>query len=141
MAIYKNREVQVIGPNPQLTTPETVSIRYAVAGTTEIVPFGAVRYTEQEKKDLIKQYPARFNDVETITDEDIKAVRLGVAPSFDTSAKEAAESKVQHQKQNEYTQKQNEKLEEEAKKDLDKKLNANEPVNTSKSIFSPSVKK
>lgn len=84
MAIYKNREVQVTGPAPVLTSPETVSVRYVATGTSETVPFGQVYFTEAEKKDLIKQYPSKFDNALTVTDEDVKNVRAGIAPTYDT---------------------------------------------------------
>lgn len=87
MAIYRNREVSVT-PNPVLTTPETITVRY-LNDTTEIVPFSMVRYTDAEKKDLIKKYPSKFELVDTVTDADLKAVRAGLPPSYDVSIEPA----------------------------------------------------
>lgn len=127
MAIYKNREVTVVAPSPTLTTPETISVRHT-NGVHESVPFGQVRYTEAEKKDLIKQYPSKFDNVPTVTDEDVKNVRTGIAPTFDESAKEAAETQVKRERQQKAASEQNQKLKDQASKDLDKKVNA--PTNT-----------
>lgn len=123
MAIYKNREVSIIGPNVQASTPTTITIRY-VDGTHENVSLGLVKFTEDEKKWLLKNYPSRYDDVPTIKDDDVKAVRIGVAPSFDQSAKDAAETEAQRQKQLQLAAEQNKKLQDEASKNVDKKVNA-----------------
>lgn len=123
MAIYKNREVAVIGPNPQAATPETVNIRY-MDGTHENVSKGQVKYTEDEKKALQKQHPSKFDNVETIKDEDLKAIRVGVAPTYDESAKQSAETQAQRERQIKLSQEQNEKLKAEANKKLDQRVNA-----------------
>lgn len=123
MAIYKNREVTVIGPNPQASEPTSINIRY-VDGTHENVSLGLVKFTEDEKKALLKRYPSRFDNIETIKDDDIKAVRIGVAPSFDQSAKQAAETEALRQKQLQAAAEQNKKLQDEAAKKVDQKVNA-----------------
>jgi hypothetical protein len=115
MAIYKNREVSVIGPNTMANTPETINIRYK-DGTHENVSVGQVRFTEDEKKDLVKNYPSKYQDVSTATQEDIDAVRNGVTPPSDPSYKVLAETQVRHQKQQEETNKHMEQ----AKKEADK---------------------
>ena len=127
MAIYKNREVSVIGPNSQINTPTSINIRY-LDGSHENVSLSLVKFTEDEKKSLQKSYPSQFDDVDTVKDEDLKAVRIGVAPSFDTSAKEAAEVSVQHEAQLKAHKEQTDKLKVEAKKDFDTKVNSPTPV-------------
>lgn len=117
MAIYKNREVTVVGPNPQASEPTSINIRY-VDGTHENVALSQVKFTEDEKKTLLKNYPSRYDNVDTIKDDDLKAVRIGVAPSFDTHAKAAAEAEVRRQKQVQAAADQNKKLLDEANKKL-----------------------
>lgn len=118
MAIYNNREVTVIGPNIQASTPQTIGVEYK-DGTHENVSIGAVRFTEDEKKSLIKSNPGKYDNVSVIKDEDLKAVRLGIAPTFDQANQDAAYTQAKRQKQLEEHQKQSEKL----KADQEKKLN------------------
>lgn len=119
MAIYKNREVTVVGPNSMANSPETINVRYK-DGSAENVSVGLVRFTEDEKKQLQKLYPSKFEDVQTTDDKDLEAVRVGVTPPSDPSYKEMAERQVQNQKQNELTQKNMEA----AKTEADKKFQA-----------------
>jgi len=72
MALYKNREVGVIGPNTMANSPSTINVRYK-DGTHENVPVAGVGFTEDEKKALIKQYPSKFDDVQTISDSALEA--------------------------------------------------------------------
>lgn len=123
MAIYNNREVLVVGPNPQANSPESITVRY-MDGNHENVRLANVKFTEDEKKALQKQYPSKYDNVETIKDEDVKAVRVGVAPTFDESAKRSAEVQAQHEKQQQLSKEQNEKLKAEANKKLDQRINA-----------------
>lgn len=117
MAIYKNREVYIVGPNSMANSPETINVRYK-DGSAENVSVGLVRFTEDEKKQLQKLYPSKFEDVQTTDDKDLEAVRVGVTPPSDPSYKEMAERQVQNQKQNELTQKNMEA----AKSEADKKF-------------------
>lgn len=117
MAIYKNREVTVVGPNNTASSPETVNVTYK-DGTHENVSVSLVRFTEDEKRDLIKRYPSRYNDVSTVSQEDLDAVRVGVTPPSDPSFKEMAQRRVQEQKQKELTDKNVEV----AKKEADKQF-------------------
>lgn len=119
MAIYKNREVTVVGPNSMANSPETINVRYK-DGSAENVSVGLVRFTGDEKKQLQKLYPSKFEDVQTVDDKDLEAVRVGVTPPSDPSYKEMAERQVQNQKQNELNQKNME----DAKKEADKKFQA-----------------
>ncbi len=122
MAIYNNREVTVIGPNSMANTPETINVQHK-DGTNENVSIGRVRFTEDEKKALLKAHPSKFDNVETVKDEDLKAVRLGVAPSYDPSIKEAAETEALRKKQVEEGEKQREALRKDAEAKVEKDLN------------------
>jgi len=121
MAIYKNREVLVGQLTSSSTPTELITITYK-DGETENVPLGGVRFTADEKKSLQKTYPSKFDDLEVITDDDIKAVRLGVPPSFDKSSAEAAEAKALNQRAVEHNAKIQEDLKNQADKNLDKKI-------------------
>lgn len=118
MAIYKNREVTVVGPNAMANTPETINVRYK-DGTHENVAVGNVKFTEDEKKQLTKKHPSKFDDVKTVSDGDLEAVRVGVTPPSDPSYKAMAEIQVQNQKQKELTDKNMEAAKSEAKKKFD----------------------
>ena len=122
MAIYNNREVSFLAPVRASHQVEHITIVYN-DGTHENVPAGRVKFTESEKKQLVKDYPSQFEDIQTIPDDDIKAVRLGVAPSSDPSYRQQAEAQVLHQKQIEENQKQVDAAKAEAKKSIDKKVN------------------
>jgi hypothetical protein len=115
MAIYKNREVYVVGPNTMANSPETINVRYK-DGTHENVSVGLVRFTADEKKQLQKLYPSKFDDVTVTDDKDLEAVRVGVTPPSDPSFKEMAERQVQNQKQKELTDKNMESAKAEAQK-------------------------
>lgn len=123
MAIYKNREVGVIGPNAQATSVETINIRHK-DGTHENVRLGEVKFTEDEKKSLQKKHPSKYDDVQTTDDKDLEAVRVGVAPPSDPVVKEQAKTKAQHQKQQELSQKNSEEATKQAHTELNKELKA-----------------
>ena len=123
MAIYKNREVSVISPVSHVQPPSTIVVRY-IDGSHETVSLGQVRFTEDEKKSLVKTYPSQFDNVEVVSDEDLKAVRLGVTPPSDPDLKRQAEDKARQEKMAEETQKTNEALKKDADKKLEKELNA-----------------
>jgi hypothetical protein len=119
MAIYKNREVQVLGPSPQANTPVTINVSYA-NGTNENVKLSDVRFTAAEKALLIKNYPNGYTNVQTVTEDDLTSVRVGVAPSFDTAEKDVAMAKAQHQKQVDISTKRTEALKTQAQSDINK---------------------
>lgn len=121
MAIYNNREVYIIGPTAMATTPETLTVRYR-DGNQENVPTGQIKFTQDEKTNLIKTYPSKFDSVTVITEDDLKAVRLGVAPSYDPDYKTTAETQARHQRQQEETVKRTEEARKEADKRLDEEL-------------------
>lgn len=123
MAIYKNREVFIVGPNVQANTPETIGVSYR-DGTHENVSVAQVKFTKEEKDALLKAHPSKYDSVDVVSDEDLKAVRIGVAPSFDEAAKEQAFEEALRQKQAQEAQKQREQMAKEAQKDVDKKINA-----------------
>lgn len=127
MAIYNNREVTVIGPNPQAASPRLISIEYK-DGQHENVALGRVRFTEAEKKALVKQHPGSFDNVDTIKDEDLKAVRIGVPPSYDKDSQDQALVRAQHQKQQEMAKQQADKHKAEADKKVNEQLNKNQTV-------------
>src|SRR6267142_3834500 len=83
MALYKNREVTVIGPNPMANTPISINIRY-VDGSHENVALSQVSFTEDEKKALVKAHPSQYDNVRIIKDADLHAIRSGGAPSEHT---------------------------------------------------------
>jgi len=115
MAIYKNREVTVVGPNPSAGTNETITVQYK-DGTHENVSLSLVNFTEDEKNILVKNYPSRYDDVSTVSDVDVEAVRVGVTPPSDPSYKAMAEAQIQNAKQQELTQKNMEAAKAEAEK-------------------------
>ncbi len=128
MAVYKNREVNLVSPAHQINrTPELVTVAYA-DGTHENVPFGQVKYTKAEKDQLVKNYPSTYESVTVIDDEDLKAVRLGVTPPSDPEMKAMAEEKARREKMQEETQKNVEKAKAEADKRLEASLKADKPV-------------
>lgn len=79
MAIYNNREVTVISPTRPVTSPDSVTIRHN-DGQHESVLLSSIKYTSDEKKHLQKMYPSVFDQVSTIDDSAIDAVRQGKAP-------------------------------------------------------------
>lgn len=135
MAIYKNREVTFLAPVRASHQVESVTIVYK-DGTHENVPLPQVKFTEDEKKYLLKNYPSKFDDVSTISDEDVKAVRLGVAPPSDPTYKEQAEAQVLAQKQQEENTKQIEAAKAQAAKNVDKRVSA--PVSAQPLKVAPS---
>jgi len=98
MAIYKNREVSVMGPNPQANSPESINVEYK-DGTHENVALSGVKFTEEEKKRLQKSNPGKYDNVETVSEDDLKAVRIGVAPPSDPTVREQAKLLAQRTEQ------------------------------------------
>lgn len=139
MAIYNNREVAVLAPVRTTHQAESVTVVYT-DGTHENVPVSRIRFTEDEKKKLIKDYPSKFDDVQTISDDDVKAVRIGVAPSYDPSYREQAERQVMAQKQTEENQKRLDAAKAQAKKDVDKKVYTTPSAVTSQSPTAAYIK-
>lgn len=127
MAIYKNREVTVIGPMPMASTVESITVSYQ-DGTHESVRLDQVKFTDQEKKDLVKAFPSKYDNVNTISDEDLKAVRLGIAPPSDPERKEQADAQVRQERMVEENQKLVDQAKSDAEKDFDNKLNTSDKV-------------
>lgn len=128
MAIYKNREVSVVALNNASNTPDMMLTVAYKDGTNENVTLSQVRFTEDEKKSLQKRYPNRLDELETVDQKDLEAVRLGVTPPSDPSYKEAALVEVQSQKQQELLQKNKEEAKAEAEKQLDAEVKADPKV-------------
>lgn len=93
MAIYKNREVTIVAPTRRLNPPSTIQIQYADS-TFETVTTSQVQFTEDEKKALLKNFPSEFDNVVVVSDDDVKAVRVGVAPASDSDRKVQAQSEA-----------------------------------------------
>lgn len=125
MAIYKNREVTIVSPTRRLNPPSTIQIQYADS-TYETVTTSQVKFTEDEKKALLKNFPSEFDNVTVVSDDDVKAVRVGVAPASDTDRKVQAQSEVKTDEARKIDEANKQKAKDEVKKD-DKKP---EPVKT-----------
>src|SRR6266404_3121877 len=117
MAIYKNREVQIMGPSPQANSPDSINVSY-VDGTHENVKLSDVKFTPKEKEVLVKSYPSRYENVETVKEEDVKAVRIGLAPTFDKTEQLAAKAKAELEYLAEAAQKRAEDMKAKVHKDL-----------------------
>lgn len=130
MAIYKNREVYINHVQHRVQTNDVINIRHP-DGMTETVPVGQVQFTEAEKKQLVKDFPSAFDNVNVISDEDVKAVRTGVAPSTDPSLKEQARTQVMAQKQAEESAKIQDNMRKQQEAEVNKQLNA--PTDTTQS--------
>lgn len=117
MAIYKNREVGIISPMYTAQPPKTIIVQYK-DGTHENVSLSLVRFTDEEKKTLIKNYPSEFDTVEVATSDDIAAVRLGLTPPSDPEHQRIAEAKVYRAK----IEEENQKITDKAKKDAEAKI-------------------
>ena len=135
MAIYKNREVQVVGPSSMANSPTTINVAYP-NGSHENVKLSEVRFTAGEKASLVKNYPSGYQDVLLVTEDDLASVRVGVAPSFDTTEKERAVAMAQHDKQVEISNKRAEALKAKAKADFDSQ---NAPKPTPATPVAPAV--
>ena len=127
MAIFKNREVSLVSTFvPSNTNVDLVAVMYT-NGMRDNVPLNQIKFTDDEKKALIKDNPSRFENVDTATKEDVEAVRMGVTPPSDPSYKEAAEARVQRDEQVKKQAELQKKADEEAKKHFDKKVDASTP--------------
>lgn len=65
MAIYKGREVTFISPVRSSHQMEHATVRYA-NGMQENVIINEIQFTESEKKQLLKDYPSRFESVNVL---------------------------------------------------------------------------
>jgi hypothetical protein len=136
MAIYKNREVGVISPMHTAQPPRTIIVQYN-DGSHENVPLGLVKFTEDEKKALIKTYPSEFDNVEVTTEDDLKAVRLGITPPSDPELKRTAEAQVRGEKAQEENQKIMDKAKEEAKSKINKEVESKPTTPVVKPVATP----
>lgn len=74
MAIYKGREVQVIGEvSKGFTTPETVQI--FSDNQYEMVKVSELKVTEAEKKQLQKAQTDKFENISTVSDKELQELR------------------------------------------------------------------
>jgi hypothetical protein len=75
MAIYKGREVQIIGEvNKGFTSVDTFQVQLK-DGSLETVKISEVQFTEAEKKDLQKRQDDKFENVSVISEKDLKEIR------------------------------------------------------------------
>jgi len=116
MAIYKNREVTVISPTRRINPPSTIQIQY-MDGTYETVTTSQVKFTEDEKKSLLKNFPSEFDGVTVASEDDVKAVRVGVAPASDPDRKHQAEGEVKTEEAHKIDEANKQKAKEEVKKE------------------------
>lgn len=116
MAIYKNREVTVISPTRRLNPPSTIQIQY-MDGTYETVTTSQVKFTEDEKKSLLKNFPSEFDGVTVASEDDVKAVRAGVAPASDPTYRQQAEGEVRAEEAHKIDEQNKAKAKEEVKKE------------------------
>lgn len=68
MAFYKNREVTFLSPISSGHQAEHALVKHA-DGMTESALIEGITFTEEEKKNLIKSYPSRFEDVKVVETE------------------------------------------------------------------------
>lgn len=104
MAIYNNREVSILGPNSMANSPETINVQHT-NGSHENVPVSSVYFTKEEKDALVKKFPSKYDDVKVTSEDDLNAVRVGVAPSYDPSYIEMAKAKKLAEEQAEINRK------------------------------------
>lgn len=126
MAIYKNREVTVMGPTHRLNPPSTVVIQYR-DGSYETVSMGQVQFSKEEKDALIKAFPSEYDGVAVISEDDLKAVRAGVAPASDPSYRQQAEGEVRTEEAHKIDEENKRKIKEEVKKDQEKSESTPKP--------------
>ena len=82
MAAYKNREVTVEKTYvPSNTNVEVIAVAYT-NGMKDHVPLSQVSFTADEKKDLLKAHPSKFEHVSVVSESDLKSIREGIEPSL-----------------------------------------------------------
>lgn len=123
MAIYKNKIVSVMG-NPQLETKLPLMIQIVDSqGQYFTVPSREVKFTKDEFKAANRQLEEDAKNkipvLQEATDEEIEAAKNGLTPPNDPETKQLAMIKLQHEKSQELTRKNNEKALAEAKKEFD----------------------
>jgi hypothetical protein len=115
MAIYKNREVYIQTTPVRSTPTDNINVMHR-DGSHETVPVSQVTFTEDEKNQLVKNNPGKFDNVMVAPQEDLDSVRLGVTPPSDPSYKEQAMRQVHDQRAKELTDKNMEMAKKEAEK-------------------------
>ena len=116
MAIYNNREVTVMTPVHRPNPPQMIQIRYQ-DGTFETVSIGKLQFSKDEKNALVKAFPSDYDNVTVASEDDLKAVRVGVAPASDPSYRQQAEGEVRTDEARKIDEANKQKVKEEVKKD------------------------
>lgn len=114
MAIYKNREVSV-QPTSTASAPKTAVVQYQ-DGSYETVTLGQIKFTKAEKDALVKNYPSEYDGVDVVDDNDLTAVRAGVAPSSDPVFKQQAEEQAKRKQAEDISRKQADEAQKQANK-------------------------
>lgn len=99
MAILRNREVTYLGPVSGHDSSQPVRVEDKF-GNIEIVKASELRFTEDEKKDMVKYEENQINGFNTISDKELKELRDSQDP--EKSNKEVAKVK---EEQRQYDQK------------------------------------
>lgn len=108
MAIYKNREVQILDYGHQRTLADRVTVQNA-AGALEEVSIGSLRFTKDEVTKLNQHSDLVYKDLPIVSEDDIKAVRVGVAPSYSQDRIERARGEIVNDEAKKMEDKMNEK--------------------------------
>lgn len=88
MAIYKGRIVTITNyVQPGLTVPETIQV-VDQAGQSYSPKIGELQYTEAEKADLQKYHSDKFDQINVISDKDLKAIQDEANPEVIEKRKE-----------------------------------------------------
>lgn len=74
MAILRNREVTYLGPVSGHDSSQPVRVEDK-HGIIEIVKMSELRFTEDEKKDMLKYEENQLNGLNTISDKELKELR------------------------------------------------------------------
>lgn len=93
MAIYKNREVQVLDYGNLRTLADKITVESSSAGQ-EQASIGEIHFTKDEIKKLNEHKDIPYDSLLEASDEDLKAVRLGVAPTYSPGRIEVAKAEV-----------------------------------------------
>lgn len=130
MAIYNNREVWL---NTDIKwvkkLPDQVSVRDR-DGQTYTVNSSAIRFTKDEIKNMQVEENDPLNTLPEATEEDLKAVRLGVPSANDPELKAQAATQVHQEERQKVVQENLEKAKAESKKAWDKALGDVRAFNT-----------
>lgn len=92
MAVYKGREVTIVNfVQPNLTIPDTIQV-VDKDGQSYSPKVSEVQFTEDEKKQLKNYHTDKFNQVQVISDTDLKKLRDESNPDV-IEKKQAQEAK------------------------------------------------